>query len=67
MFDTQMEMSFEAAAGHLVPRRRRLTRAQWWFQRMRQLVDRAVDWAPIPEPRPEQMWLPNTRRAVRHW
>jgi len=63
MFDTQMEMSFEATVGRLSPRQRRLTRAQWWFERMRRLVDRAVDWQPAPEPRPEQMWLPTTRRT----
>jgi hypothetical protein len=43
-------------------RRRRLNRANWWFQRMRQLVDRACDWQPAPEPRPEQIWFPNAHR-----
>jgi hypothetical protein len=62
MFDSQMEMSFETAAGRMSPRQRRLTRAQWWFQRMRQVVDRAIDWQPVPEPRPEQMWFPGAHR-----
>jgi hypothetical protein len=62
MFDTQMEMSFEAANGRLSPRQRRLTRSQWWFQRMRQIVDRAIDWQPVPEPRPQQMWFPGSHR-----
>lgn len=61
MFDAQLEMSFEARAVYLSPRKRRLSRAQWWFQRMRQVVDRAVDWHPIPPAPAEQMWLPAAR------
>ena len=30
-------------------------RAQWWFRRMRQIVDGALDWEPAPPPRPEQI------------
>lgn len=45
------------------PRQRRLSRANWWFQRMRQLVDRACDWQPAPAPRPEQTWLSIAHRA----
>ena len=40
-------------------RQRRLTRANWWFERMRQAVDQALDWQPAPPPRPEQTWFPN--------
>jgi hypothetical protein len=39
-------------------RRRRLSRARWWFQRMRRVVDRALDWQQSPPPRPEQIWFP---------
>jgi hypothetical protein len=35
-------------------------RSRWWFDRMRQLVDTAIDWSPTPPPRPEQTWLPNS-------
>jgi hypothetical protein len=35
--------------------RRGAGRASWWFERMRQLVDRATDWEPAPPPRPEQI------------
>jgi hypothetical protein len=64
--DRQLELGFagvavRAAAG---PRSRRLSRANWWFQRMRQLVDRATDWQPALPVRPQQIWLPNTHRAV---
>jgi len=39
-------------------RQRRLSRANWWFQRMRDVVDKAIDWKPAPPPRPEQTWFP---------
>jgi hypothetical protein len=64
--DHQLELGFAAAsacqaAGY---RPRRLARANWWFQRMRQLVDRATDWQPALPARPEQSWFPNTHRNV---
>jgi hypothetical protein len=31
---------------------------QWWFSRMRQVVDQALDFRPAPMGRPEQIWLP---------
>jgi hypothetical protein len=46
-------------------RQRRLQRAAWWFSQMRQAVDRALDWQGAPSPRPEQTWLPGTRREAR--
>lgn len=58
MFDAQLEMSFETKAVCFSGRRSRQSRAQWWFHRMRQLVDHAIDWPPTPLARPEQMWLP---------
>ena len=39
-------------------RQRRMSRANWWFDRMRQVVDKAIDWQPAPPPRPEQIWFP---------
>ena len=41
------------------PREQRLRRACRWFNRMRQVVERATGWNPAPPPRPEQIWLPN--------
>ncbi len=60
----QMELGFGPSTAIMPPdaRRRRLSSAAWWFSRMRQVVDLAVDWEPAPEPRPEQTWLPGTRR-----
>ncbi|MCU0783498.1 MAG: hypothetical protein MUF81_05510 [Verrucomicrobia bacterium] len=43
----------------------KIARAAWWFAQMRQIVDRAMDWQPAGEPRPEQSWLPGTHRQVR--
>ncbi len=54
MFDGQMEMCF----GKMSRRRSKQSRAQWWFQRMRQIVDRATDWQPAPPARPVQIWFP---------
>lgn len=43
----------------------RVARADWWFARMRQIVDRATDWAAVTEPRPEQIWIPGASREVK--
>ena len=37
---------------------RRMSRANWWFQQMREVVDKAVDWQPAPPARPEQIYCP---------
>jgi hypothetical protein len=60
MYDAQLEMSFGSQSACLAQRPRRPNRAQWWFQRMRQIVDRAID--PAPPARPEQTWLAGTER-----
>jgi hypothetical protein len=66
MNDAQLELSFGNAALRmgLTPRQRRLSRANWWFERMRQLVDHAFEWQPAPEPRPEQIWFPGAHRQI---
>ena len=59
---TNQQMELGIGNGRVCPsvsrRERRLNRANWWFQRMRQVVDRAFDWRPAPPPRPEQIWFP---------
>ena len=59
MTNQQMEISFSGArvCPSVNRRQRRLTRAHWWFDRMRQVVDRAFDWHPAPPARPEQLWF----------
>ena len=60
-----MELGFGGVKlARLTRRDRRMTRAQWWFAHMRQIVDHAMDWQAAPEPRPEQTWLPGTQRQV---
>ena len=62
---SQLELEFEQARAFQSPLRapRRPSRAQWWFQQMRQVVDQALDWEPLPPGRPEQTWLTLPRRA----
>jgi hypothetical protein len=42
-------------------REQRLTRANWWFDQMRQAVDRAFDWEAEPSGQPEQILLTENR------
>jgi hypothetical protein len=61
MTNAQLELSFDALRGRSTPittRRPSRHNPQWWFQRMRQIVDRALDWQPAPAPRPEQIDFP---------
>jgi hypothetical protein len=65
MKNEQMELGFSGAKPVIMARREgRIQRAAWWFAQMRQVVDRAMDWQPVGEPRPEQTWLPSTNRQV---
>lgn len=56
----QMELGIEKAQGcpSAQKSQRRLSRANWWFQQMREVVDKAVDWRPGPPARPEQIYFP---------
>jgi hypothetical protein len=60
MTNQQMELGFNGA--RVCPsnnrRQRRLSRANWWFQQMREVVDKAVNWQPAPPARPEQIYFP---------
>ncbi len=66
MVNGQLEMNLGSGRGcHNGARHhRRQGRAHWWFERMRQVVDRAIDWEPAPPPRPEQIWVPNAHRQA---
>lgn len=52
----QMELQFNASiqSRPLGPRQKRLSRAHWWFNQMRQAVDRAFQVANESPPRSEQ-------------
>jgi hypothetical protein len=38
-------------------RQNRRRRAQWWFARMREVVDHAMDWRPTPPARHQQVYM----------
>ncbi|MGO8676783.1 MAG: hypothetical protein ACLQVX_13045 [Limisphaerales bacterium] len=64
MINGQLELSL-ANARESRPegrRQRRMSRAMWWFERMREVVDQAIDWSPAPPPPPEQILLPDVSR-----
>ena len=68
MTDTQLELSLNSlqeSAQRQGNRRPNSHAPGWWFRQMRQIVDRAFDWQPLPAPRPEQIWFPGTHRQVR--
>jgi len=66
MTDQQLELGFGAVKFLVQPtrRQRRITHAAWWFDHMRQIVDRAMDWNAPNAGRPEQIWLPEGYREV---
>ena len=64
MYNGQMELSLSNGrpCPSLNRRQRRLSRAQWWFQRMRQVVDRVIE--PAAPPRPEQLVFAGAHRQA---
>jgi hypothetical protein len=67
--DTQMELGLDArqACVSRYRRHRGMSRARWWFARMRQMVDSATDWEPAPPARPVQSsFIPLLARADGH-
>jgi hypothetical protein len=66
MFDQQMELGIENAklCPSVIRREQRAKRARWWFDRMRQIVEKAADRRPAPEPRPEQIWFNGPHRTA---
>ena len=64
----QLELGFNphirCRGSNDVPRQGRAARAAWWFGRMREAVERAMDWNAPGEPRPEQIWIPGATREV---
>lgn len=59
--DSQLELGLGNRIQRSVPRKTRVQRARWWFNRMRQVVDNAFDWESAPA-RAEQMWMPGSYR-----
>lgn len=53
----QLELWQRRMPAYLNITRQRQSRARRWFQRMRHVVDQAMDWGAPPPPRPEQTFL----------
>ena len=53
----QMELGFSGSnrCPRVAHRERRLNHANWWFNQMRQVVERAADWEPAPRFQTEQI------------
>jgi len=67
--DNQLELGFNPDSQYrgTNPSRHvgRIARASWWFAKMRDIVESAMDWEAAGEPRPEQIWIPGANREVK--
>lgn len=65
--DNQLELGFNGVQIRTLGGRHegRIARANWWFARMRGIVEDAMDWSTAAEPRPEQIWMPGANREVK--
>ena len=66
--DNQLELGFNHGFRPRLDMARcegRIARAAWWFDQMRDIVERAMDWETAGEPRPEQIWIPGASREVK--
>jgi len=64
MTTNQLELGFNGTQARIFGRRRetRVTRAKWWFTKMREAVENA--WQEQSQPRPEQIWMPGANRSL---
>ena len=64
--DQQLELGFSGGkpARRIARRENRMARAAWWFGKMREVVNGAMEWPPSGQPRPEQTFLPGAYRQV---
>jgi hypothetical protein len=65
--DQQLELGLGGGkpATRIARRENRMARAAWWFNKMRAVVNGAMDWPPAGQPPPQQGWLPGAYRQVR--
>jgi hypothetical protein len=63
----QLELGLNGGPARILGRRRetRMARGQWWFARMREAVENAMDWQNGGEPRSEQIWMPSANRELK--
>lgn len=66
--DQQLELGFNGGLprhSRFARRERRLARAAWWFNKMREVVNAATVCPSENAPRPEQTLLPGSYRQIR--
>lgn len=65
---SQLELGFKGVRNNAATRHEspRMTRARWWFEQMRHVVDAAMDWEPTGPGRPEQMRFADANGKVHH-
>jgi hypothetical protein len=63
----QLELGFSGIRPRANATRRegRIARANWWFAKMRNAVETAMDWQTTGQPRPEQIWIHGANREVK--
>jgi hypothetical protein len=63
----QLELGFSGLPPKTFAAKRegRIARANWWFAKMREAVENAMDWPAASQPRPEQIWMPGANRTVK--
>jgi hypothetical protein len=63
----QLELGFSGQPLPTISTKRegRIARANWWFAKMREAVEDAMDWPATNQPRPEQIWMPGANRTVK--
>ena len=61
----QLELGFNGTQTRIHGRRREthMTRAKWWFAKMRDAVENA--WQEQAQPPPEQIWMPGAHRELK--
>lgn len=62
----QLELGFNGTQSRIFGRRReqRVDRAKWWFDKMRETVENAMDWQDQMPLQSEQTWMPGARREI---
>ena len=62
----QLELGLHGVrrAVRIARRENRMARAAWWFGKMREVVNDAMDWPATGQARPEQTLLPGAYRQV---
>lgn len=65
--NNQLELGFNGTQCRIHGRKRetRMARGQWWFARMREVVNQAMDLDGGGAGHPEQIWMPGANRQFK--